>query len=263
MKREAERSMSERNPWNWILACVLAIASHLLWFFWLDTSWSLPRGNTGFTAPQWTMVPLSGDTATQPLADMLGVWSPATFALPTSLGFSRSLLTEEIRLRPPLQSPSDIAMVLDREQLTRDAEPVVALPEWEYMRVKLDAEPLRVPVPSAVGDDERTLLPPAPRVEYMEGVDARPAEHMLLPEDGHLWGPTPWSAELTLHIDAWGVVTRVVVAQRVPDDSINHELIRAVYRWRWAPADREDTARVRIVYHGAAGFSSRQEEGAR
>jgi len=254
MRGRAEKPLSERNPWKWILAFILAVASHGVWLFWLDTTWALPRDRMPPT-PEWTLVTLSGETTGQPLADLLYVWSPSAFALPTSLGFSRALITEEIRLRPPLQSPSETSMLLDRTHVHRDAAPAVVLPRWEQLRSTLDAEALRLPTPPAQPGPDRTPPPPAPRVAHMESVAERAAERMTLPEGIARWGTSAWSAELSLNIDEWGVVTGVIMEQRAPSEAINAQLLRGVYAWRWEPADRTDRVRVRVVYHGAPNAS--------
>ena len=258
MTEHAENTWIERNPWKWVLAFMLAVASHGVWLFWLDTTWAVPR-DAPPAAPPWTLATLSEDGTDQSLANVLHVWSPAAFALPTSRGFSRALITEEISLRPPLHSPSEPALSLDRDRLRPAAVEAIFLPGWEQMRVKLDAQPLPLTTPVRADPVGAPILPPVPQVAYVDGVEERRAEHMALTEDVHLWGHTAWTAELTLYMDPWGVVRRVIVDQRAPDEQVMAHLVREVSAWRWTPAERSDTARVRIVYYGARKADAPQE----
>ncbi len=260
MTEHAENTLTERNPWKWVLAFVLAVASHGVWLFWLDTTWAVPR-EAPPAAPRWALAAWAENDTDHPLANILDVWSPATFALPTARGFSRALITEEISLRPPLHSPSEPALSLDRDRLRPAAVEAIFLPGWEQMRVKLDAQPLPLTTPVRADPVAAPVLPPAPQIAYVDGVQERRAEHMALTEDAALWGNTGWTAELTLYMDPWGVVRRVVVDQRAPDEQVTAQLVREAYAWRWTPAERSDTARVRVVYYGSPTTNARQKEG--
>jgi len=260
MTEHADNTLTERNPWKWVLAFVLAVASHGVWLFWLDTTWAVPR-DVPPKASRWALATWSEDDADLSLANVLDVWSPATFALPTSRGFSRALMTEEISVRPPLHSPVEPALSLDRDRLRPAPVAAVFLPEWAQMRVKVDAQPLPLTTPVRADPVAAPVLPPTPHIAYVDGVEERQAEHMALTEDVDLWGNTGWTAELTLYMDPWGVVRRVIVDQRAPDEQITAHLVREAYAWRWAPADQSDTARVRVVYYGAPKADARKEEG--
>ncbi len=232
------------------MACLLALVGHGVWFFWLDaTTWAVPRDTTP-PPPEWTFVQLYGDAPNRPLTDMLDVWSPAAIALPTPTGFSRPLLTEEIRLRPPLHSPSETVMLLERQRARPETHSAVTLPEWKELREQMDARPLRLPPAPVPEPDRPEFPPPVPQVTLLDGVDGRQTEQMALTENATAWGTAPWTAELLVRIDPWGVVNRVVVHQRSSHEPANEHVVREAYTWRWTPSEQADSARVRVVYYG-------------
>ncbi len=234
-----------------MLAVVLAVSSHAIWFFWLDTSsWAHPE-EAAPEQPTWTLLTWPMDDEDHPLANALEIWSPAHFALPVAHGFSRPLLEEEVRVRPPVQRPVETAMVRERSDSVPTADPAVRLPEWSELRVHLDVQELHLPAPTMPEPARIAERSPVPRVQRVKGMGDRASERLDLTEDAALWGTGPWSAKLSLHVDEWGAVTRVILDQRTPDTAVNEQLVRQAAAWRWAPADRTDTVRVRVIYGGA------------
>lgn len=240
------------------MACLLAVIGHGIWFFWLDITWAVPRDAVP-SPPRWTLVTRPDTTPDHPLTQMLEVWSPAAFALPTPVGFSRPLLTEEIRLRPPLHSPSETAMLLERRRVQPPAESAVTLPEWEQLREQIEAHPLRLPSAPTPQPDAPVTPSPVPIVHRLDGAEHRDVEHMTMTEDTTLWGTTSWSAELVLHIDPWGTVNQALVHRRAAYEPANKRLIQDAHTWRWAPADQADIVRIRLVYEGAPPVTPREE----
>ncbi len=260
--RRPDEELAERNPWKWVIAFLLAVVSHGVWLFWLDTTWVTPRDTAAAVPPMHLVTwPYDDDDSPHALRNVLGVWSAATFSLPSEVGFSRSLLREEIRLRPPLHSPSESAMLLDRERVRRsETELAVTLPAWDELRVYVGEIPLRdVPAP-APREMDPAALPAAPRVEYHDSANEREPETIRFSEEPGMWGEEPWAVDLTVYIDRWGAVDRVVMEQRTPYEEVDGQLLRDVHRWRWTPGTTNMMAQVRVTYPGDTVENARSEE---
>ncbi len=186
-------------------------------------------------------------------SNYLTTWSPTLFALPDTMGFSRTVIFTDIAVRPPVDRPPTELLTLDRVPLSGQERPVIPLPDWAQVQGHRQDLALALPAPERVWREPDRLPDPLPRVEqWVAGAD-RPVEDASFPSGSGMWGDRPWRAEAVLHVNAEGSVVQVMLATKPDEPDVTQPLLRALYAWRWAPVRADHRTRVWIAYPGAAG----------
>jgi len=251
-----------RFSWLWILALLFAVSWHVVWWVWLSADPIEARLVLPET-PRVSYMPVTIDTLNSKgdiHTKIRTLWSPALFSLPSQVGFSRSILTNEIGVRPPLAMPDGDSRFLER------------LPS---MRINMPAEPLPLDMNRVV----KTLETYAPRaslspvftslsvtgvivkVELSEGLTGRHFKHMNLPELPALCREKPWEAAAWLEVDPEGRVTHVFLEKKSPAESYDADLVRNIFAWRLKNPGKTVTGRVVVRCFASTRTASQKSEG--
>jgi len=229
---EASRHADRRRlSVAWLVAFFFALGWHGIWWIWVGPE-PVQARIVMPDVPQVTYMPFTEEEATG-LADgksIHTVWSPALFSLPTPVGFSRSVLTNAIGIRPPLAVPVGETRYLERKR--EGARPV------EIGVVDLDSSVSRALTNIVFVERREPVfgLPPVTGVTVtvqldagLEGVRFSTMSVPVVPSD---CAGRSWQAEAVIEADAQGRVRHAFLDSRSPCEAFNTSLVQTMRHWR-------------------------------
>lgn len=234
------------RPLKWAGLALLVVATHSVWLWGLRFSWIEPN-DASATTTRWQLLSTCEGGIPDGLEQVLALRSPTVFALPFDEGFSQALGEQSVRVRPPVDQPPDLALSLTRSTLALEDYLAVPLPTWSdlrWYRIPLSLEPLEVPSLASgidIGPVESTPL----SVRVIEGPE-RSAEFLEWRGNEPQSATAAWTAELMVSVNPVGSVQQVLLDRRTAEETINQELLRMAYQWRWEPTSSSDWFRVRV-----------------
>jgi hypothetical protein len=249
---------NSRGWWPWTVAIVVSVLLHGGWFLVLDIESAPIHGIQSERVPLRTM-----EIATEGpdwLAQLI-LYSPATFAMPTTAGFSRPLLEGAISLQPPVQPETQYAMLLDRSTLVGIAdENIIAVPSLHAARRHLP----EFDFAARPAVDRPAVTEPgrgAPIVQIVNPPSGRVIEDQTLSAPAGGWGSLPWQLECRVIVDAGGWVRQVLLDRRTASADLNSNLIRQIHAWRWPAESGADPLHLHIVVRYAPLQASAEGNG--
>ena len=166
-----------------------------------------------------------------PIADVRALWSPAAFSLPSAAGFSHAALTNEIRVRPPLQIPGDASVFLAR-QVHAESEP-----DFRYMpTLKKSVQEVltnlseRAPEVSVFG--AAVAKGTAVQVELSPGLEEKHLKTMDVPSNDVLLKDKPWEAVAFVAFNKEGKVSGVFLETKSTFEDVDALLIQTLWHWQ-------------------------------
>lgn len=247
--RQGARWLARAGPW-WP-AVLVAVALHAAWAAVLAPSPAAPRGGPP-AAPSVAYMPMrvDGPGGAPAEADVRTLWSPALFSLPTHVGFSGSMLTNELRTYPPVgmrpvqplyleRAPSSSPVVFPAPALGA----AVASAPGHLAARRLDAPAF--PPRAATGT-------PATRVELSGELVGRRFEDPALPAELRGEGDKPWDITVYVETDADGRVARVLIEGSTAPEAAAGKVARVLRTWRLEQVDGPARGRVTLRYPGRA-----------
>jgi hypothetical protein len=205
-----------------VLILVLAVAIHAAWLMWPVAAVAPPKPAP--FAPRAFFLP-AGRGAVASSLDLL-VWSPALFALPSSVGFSAVAFTNGIGALPRWPADRGQARFLDDGPPALPAAATPGAPAWDASSrleaFRFEDRPARAAVAFA-GDDG------APPVEVYVRMGDRPPRRVLMEGDGAVRGVKPWEAEVRIETTTDGRVARVFLTSPAAETAVNRWVVRQSY----------------------------------
>jgi hypothetical protein len=196
--------------------------------------------------PRVVYLPAESETLTPTgaTAEARMLWSPVLFSLPTSLGFSRDALTNEVRMRPPLGQYGGFTNFLERT--THDAPVLEPLPSAD-LRQAAAGTPEVVAMPDSespafdlVSASTSALF----QVMLLDGLAGRRFAEARLPVHPWVNGAKPWEAVAYLELDGGGRVVHAFIENPSPSETLNARLAQVLRGWRLAEPGSADSGRV-------------------
>ena len=230
---------------SWFACAAIALGVHLGWFLILP---AMPQ-RAAATVPAAPRVALMPDTLQDVRADVRLVWSPLLFAVPSTRGFSESLLQERIAFAPSAQGSALSPFLAGRSEppsgagLTDGGTSLARV-----ISAALSTLPLRpADAPAFKARPAETSV-----VLYIAWTDPSGAVRNVSVDVGPVdpWVDTrPWLAEAMLDIDAAGSVTHVFLEKPTALKDRNAALARILAVLRFDPAPAH-SSRVTVRYEG-------------
>lgn len=257
MRTEHVNRKTEAGMGFWLMAVLVAFGAHAFWLWGME--WSTPPASAeSSSSARWVLQFWDEAEASDALQDQLAVSSPTLFALPGSVGFSRTWLADEIAVRPPVDQPPEITMQLARQR-SADEQWVVPLPNRSALLAEVGRKSLPIPRPSPQAVANGEWPDPVPSVVELRGAEGRTAESLAWPAGTTYWGADGWHAVGMITVDSSGTVTHVVLDQRPDEGDVAQQLVRTLHRWRWRPADEATLVHFAVSYPGAPRTSMRED----
>lgn len=238
--------VARRRFWSW--AVVLAVLWHVAWFTTVThrvppaRAYHPPRTQVAYVA-----LPADADRGRSVQENILRVWSPALFALPTSTGFSGGATEERMGIKPPLQVPAGPAFLIARTPSAPARETESRLDR------KVQSAFDRLRAAPEVGSDEPVFSPMLPSVpaslslSFLGGLSTLLAEPSNLPVPAEMPAGV-WMAEAEMRVSREGHVQHVFLVQRTPTAELDQHVVKALRVLRFEPLQEALTGRVRVHY---------------
>ena len=232
---------------RWLPYALTALALHLVWWYAVPAR----RATAAVPAPARPAFSYLGARhGGVPRAEdeVLSMWSPVLFSVPTRMGFSAPLLRDADGLRPP-----------DNPAL---AVPILAA-RGTYLPPGMGPGPHDQLVSAMSSLVVRTVAPPAfpPRkagtnvLLHIIWTDQRgaPRYQSVDVANADPWvDRKPWDAQAFLELDEQGAVTHVFLEKPTPLKDRNAALIRVLAALRMGPDDMARSGRVTVRSEGVA-----------
>ena len=235
---------------KWIIAAIIGALWHVLWVTWLSPiSAAIPERVVEPPRVAYLSIEAQPDGYSFP-DDLLALWSPSLFALPSRSGFSQSIEQEVLASHPRLEAPTLTSVYLSRVRESDDdgsprysVEPLSTigggLPPLLVERVLRNAFPAFTP--SGEGVMWRLESDTIPLEEVR--ADALPAREPFIDQGA-------WVAVACVEVGPEGIVRHVYLESATDLPLRNRELVQALYRWRFKPASEDRTGKLILSYKG-------------
>jgi|GEM_PF-3403150 hypothetical protein len=253
-------SLRDATAWGpWILCAVWAVLLHGAGWIVFSHSDHVPPAIQ--TKKAFPLLMIEHETMRYPVAgtakeSMPYLWSPALFALPSSVGFSRTLVRARPARQPPIRMETSYTMQLPLEQVHSERKPSGPPPSYEMF----DWRALSAPAPNAIAWGSRTG-----QEDHHAAADRRTGLQIVfhgawtsddfvtmhLLEDEAMKDTELWQAELYVGLDPNGSVQHVWLSQPTEHAQLNEALVRTVRGWRAGRALQPAQGRVSFMYWGA------------
>lgn len=224
---------------HWVVAALVMGGLHLLWLIWLVPA---PAGyRASYRAPTRLAFLTSVVDGAGGGGDPRALWSPILLSLPTPMGFSGAVVSDELHVRPALDAPPGRARFLERERY----EERVPDPSRHARDLSLAVRPAAETEP-----DPGHPPHPVPEPGLSTTFDPVPLEHAPWPP-GSAPATNDWHLGARLVLDAGGDVRAVFLEVPSSDPLLNRRAARVLRRWRGDPG--EDGRIIHVVLNYVAG----------
>lgn len=218
-------------PRVWPAAVMLALLWHGFW------CWALAPG----PAPHPKALPWSPRVAYMPVridgrapdtlaSDVRALWSPILFSLATPMGFSRPLLTNEVRAHPPMGLPMEPPRFLARPMPA--AAPL--LQPLRELNTETAAQVNRLPAtepPPASAPAARAAVAPL-ALEWIGQPTGATPSGLSFPRPDWMGKLDSWSARLYVEFNTRGEPAQVFLEEPSSYERVNRLLVTAAQAWR-------------------------------
>ena len=245
----------------WFWAVLLAIGWHGFWGWFFSPADAIP-GAAPARTPQVSYMPVHADGRDGEAlsADIRALWSPVLFSIPTPMGFSRSVLTNEAGVRPPLGQPMMFSNFLERGASSISASPLVTLPPLTDMV----AQAVNSLTPAGAGPSPIDVGPATAeevRIEFLQGLARTPPANLKLPRHPWINGDKAWEMVLYIEFDEEGIVRQVFAESPTESDTLNAAIVQAAWKLRLEPSEGPAVGRIVIRNRGRALLTDGRQNG--
>jgi len=243
---------------DWFAAIFLAVELNALWFVWLSPA--EPEHKAPVSVPgslvYLQMSTSDVDTAESTISYASSVWSPVLFALPTADGYSGLVLGSARTMRPPLRSPHEAVVLLDRPISPVNHETAVQLASLSAYIGKAhgDYDPMleRSNIHLKPADTSGLLL------QFVGRFTSDDFEQTQLPET-LLITDSPWEAVVSFAIDENGIPSRVLIENSEGNKNRTYQLVRAIRQWR-VSSKKKGKGKLIIQCAGSGSLETTSED---
>ena len=201
----------------------LAVIMHLLLFAAFqpktgrDLGGILVAPNTSYIGPAVSGPSMSGN-------EVRTIQSPVIFSLPSNMGFSRELTTQDVRTRLTFSKQVETERFLEVESTIRDAD--AQLHPQELM---LTAGTSSAPeLPTDIFQPRQNLLA-ARRVNLAPELKERLLGGIVLPPALNQETSNPWEVRASVSVSEQGSVKHVFLDQPMDSATLNQQLLQLLY----------------------------------
>ncbi len=231
------------NSWSrWIVLSVVVLFGQSVWLYALSApSWPQGMQNPAPIAT-WTWIAADLVKPDAHVSNVPSYRSPSLIALPNMDGFSRTLLMESVSVEPPLEPPPDLSLRLKKPVQRQDSGTAIKQLSRIYAAPGIARETV-LHARDRKGEppyDPKRSLHMTWRIRSVRALESIPPA-----EEGLLNAP-PWHAEVSLYVDANGLVRQAFLERRTSSDKLDSVLLRMVHTWRWETGTSPETLRVRL-----------------
>ena len=227
--------IARRRYWVW--AVLIALGWHAAWATWLAQA-HIPKRSLNPPRLAITYLPeLNRDVdSTLQHGELLRVWSPSLFALPTATGFSGGLPVEQRGIKPPLDALKERALFVDRQGASNSRGGETRLAE----KVALEVARLTAPPPPGVTEPVFETVKTRKKVDacevfFMGELEDSGIRVLDVSQDGLDGVRGAWTAEAQLHVSEDGVVNHAFLIRRTPDEEFDRRLLSKLRAMRFQP----------------------------
>jgi hypothetical protein len=239
----------ERNaalPAAWISCALIATLLHVAWAFAVPP----PRDRIPPRAPRTPHVSFMGEAAGHPRADVRVLWSPELFAVPSSLGFSETLLGERIAFGPRARVVPPQPIMAERDATWGRGVPS---PVEETLAALVSSAASSLPLRSISSPVFIQRASSTSIILHIAWTDQSGGSGNVSVDVGRVdpWVDSkPWEAGALLDVDAVGTVQHVFLETPTSLKDRNGALVRILSGIRFDPGP-ERSRRVLIRYEGS------------
>lgn len=261
-RTSAARRERQQERLRWAAALLLALGWQISWIAWFRIRPPPPPRSAPSTPIVAYLPPGSSgpDGAADPSEDVRATWSPALFSLPTLAGFSRTAMTNEIGMRPPVKLPGGSPVLLERAGTA--SGPLVAAragPEDE-VAARLDRlEP--PPPPPAVFATSAAATGLVVRAELSGGLAGARFQPMELEVDASIPRDRAWEVKAWVEVGEDGRVKHVFLETASPFEALNALIHRTLLGWRLVAASGPCSGRITLRWNGFAPSAAARNGG--
>lgn len=221
-----------------LFALCLAVGAHVLWMMLPVEPFPSTREPVEASAPTIIVLPDSGP----------GVWSPVLFALPSSIGFSKPVISDEVTTRPPLGQSADLSLPLTaplweaQGELAHTTAPVFQTPYVPVTDLKAGQRTTPPSPPRSTGWTLDLVAGNAPEVLVF-----RPPANTDAFVDG-------FELRGSIRFDAYGTVRNLVLDRPAGLTKGQRDIVKSLYGARIPRSERNVSAgmiRFHLLYREA------------
>ncbi|HBA83300.1 MAG TPA: hypothetical protein DCZ95_04315 [Verrucomicrobia bacterium] len=241
------------SSWGfWLLAVVLAALWHLAWGLLLqpaseEITERVPR------FPLVSYIPFQPTLPSQDArdADVRVLWSPHLFSLSSPVGFSQSVMSDEIGVRPPLAMPLRTHFYVDRTSAAATGSAI------RMVRTLPDAA-LNVLTGLVLTTPQAPVFPSARggrhalSIAWTGGLEGAQFENLDTTRPLLLEGEQAWETTVYVEFNRHGVLTHAVMDPPTPYKGINRFILRKLSEIRLLEPGEGRRGCVVLRYAGAA-----------
>lgn len=228
----------------WIPFAAISIALHAGWWLLVPAGSAMPEPRERAAPPAFAY---AGGTAASG-GDLLAVWSPVLFSVPTRMGFSAPLLADVANLTPP-QNPNPAAPVLAERG---SYQPPAAGPgpharltsSISSLVVRAVSAPAFAPRKSSTNILLHILWTDQRGTPRYQSVDVGGADPWT--------DRKPWEAQAVLELSEQGSVNHVFLEKPTTSKDRNAALVRILSALNMGPHDMARFGRVTVRFEGVA-----------
>lgn len=228
---------------HWVMATLVMCGLHLLWLIWLVPLPSFLR------APPRKPLHISiltgaldgQENGGNPNSDARVLWSPILLSLPTPMGFSGAVVSENLDVRPALNAPSGRPWLLERDDYGSTATDLARI----GLVLDLTEPEGRIPLPVAASSPPP--VEPGLTIETMDRPAGPRLVHTPWPEEeGTAGADISWGLTARLDIAPSGSVRAAMIEGPAADPAVNRLAARTLKRWRAEPTASGGIVRVAL-----------------
>ena len=161
--------------------------------------------------------------------EVRAVKSPVVFSLPSTMGFSRELDSQDVRTRLSFQQQVRAERFLEIAPSIKAAEERLDPQAW---MVSARATEPAVPSRALKGGKERTS---SRRVVMAPELMPRLMGGVVLPPELNMGGGKAWEVRASVSISVQGAVEHVFLEQPLESEPLNQQVLRLLYSLRFKP----------------------------
>jgi len=161
-------------------------------------------------------------------ADVRTIRSPVVFSLPSSMGFSRELLSQDVQTRLRFSQQMETERFLNVDAAAYVNRRITGLPEVAPLALK----PLDPAVPADIYQESGTVST-ARRVTMDTMLKSRIEGSVVLPPALNQSVEKPWEVRAAIHVTESGMVQHVLLEQPLDSAELNQQVIQLLYGLRF------------------------------
>jgi len=211
---------------EWIIAAGAALSLHLLLFMAVAPSRGLAAGQTASPPRTRYMLASTGDESSAE-SDVRTVRSPVVFSLPSAMGFTQELLSNDVRTKLSFSQPVKTEHFLEDRSIPQYAGEQLA--PIKLMLSSMEKEPA---LPVAGVDVEPTHIV-ASRVVLAPELKSRLVGGIVLPSELNGAVATPWEVHASISVSEQGAVRHILLEQPLESPERNQQILRLLYSLRF------------------------------